>query len=65
MSWYRNPLIVMIIKYNVDVKTLLQQDISERVFYSDLVGKFKGNEGKTSEYDQEYNKHTVNQHMAS
>ena len=31
----------LILKYNVDLETLLQQDISEPVFYGDLVYKFK------------------------
>ena len=55
MSWYHNPLIVLIVKYNIGLKTILQQGISERVFYSDLVCKFKGNVGKTTEYDQYLN----------
>ena len=29
------------IKYNIDLKTLLQQGISEPIFYGDLVHKFK------------------------
>ena len=31
----------MIVKYNICLKTLLQQGISEPVFYGDLVYKFK------------------------
>ena len=31
----------LIVKYNVGLKTLLQQGISEPVFYGDLVYKFK------------------------
>ena len=30
-----------IIKYNIGLKTLLQQGISEPIFYGDLVYKFK------------------------
>ena len=52
MSAPRQPLIVLIVKYNIGLNTLLQQGISERVYYSDLVCKFKGNVEKTSEYDQ-------------
>ena len=33
---------MLIVKYNVDLKSLLQQGISEQVFYSDFVYKFKG-----------------------
>ena len=31
----------LIVKYNIGLKTLLQQDISEPIFYGDLVYKFK------------------------
>ena len=31
----------LIVKYNIGLKTLLQQDISELIVYSDLVYKFK------------------------
>ena len=31
----------LIVKYNIGLKTLLQQGISETVLYSDLVYKFK------------------------
>ena len=31
----------LIVKYNVGLKTLLQQGISENIFYGDLVYKFK------------------------
>ena len=31
----------LIVKYNIGLKTLLQQDISEPTFYGDLVYKFK------------------------
>ena len=31
----------LIVKYNIGLKTLLQQDISEPIFYDDLVYKFK------------------------
>ena len=40
------------VKYNVDLKTLLQQGISEPVFYDDLVYKFQRNIGKYSFHDQ-------------
>ena len=42
----------MIIKYNICFKTLLQQGISEPVFYGDLVYKFKRNVGKPNFSDQ-------------
>ena len=31
----------LIVKYNIDLQTLLQQGISEPIFYGDLVYKFK------------------------
>ena len=31
----------LIVKYNIELKTLLQQGISEPIFYGDLVHKFK------------------------
>ena len=31
----------LIVKYNIELKTLLQQGISELIFYGDLVYKFK------------------------
>ena len=31
----------LIVKYNISLKTLLQQGISESIFYGDLVNKFK------------------------
>ena len=33
--YHRNP--VLIVKYNIGLKTLLQQGISEPIFYGDLV----------------------------
>ena len=42
----------MIVIYNVFLKTLLHQDISELVFYGDLVYKFKRIVGKPSFNDQ-------------
>ena len=42
----------MIVKYNVSLKSLLQQDISEQVFYDNLVLKFKRLVGKPSFHDQ-------------
>ena len=41
----------MIDKYNIGLKTLLQWDISEPVFYGDLVYKLKKLFEKASEYD--------------
>ena len=37
----------LIVKYNIRLKTLLQQGISEPIFYGDLVYKFKTNCCKT------------------
>ena len=37
----------LIVKYNFGLKTLLQQGISEPIFYGDLVNKFKTNCWKT------------------
>ena len=37
----------LIVKYNLGLKTLLQQGISEPIFYGDLVYKFKRIVGKT------------------
>ena len=34
---FLNSTTVLIVKYNVDLKTLLQQGISESIFYGDLV----------------------------
>ena len=36
----------LIVKYSIGLKTLLQQGISEPIFYGDLVYKFKGIVGK-------------------
>ena len=36
----------LIVKYNIGLKTLLQQGISEPIFYGDLVYKFKRIVGK-------------------
>ena len=41
-----------IIKYNIGLKTLLQQGISEPIFYGDLVYKFKRIVGKPNFSDQ-------------
>ena len=38
----------LIVKYNIGLKTLLQQGISEPIFYGDLVYKFKQIVGKTN-----------------
>ena len=42
----------LIVKYNIGLKTLLQQGISELIFYGDLVYKFKGIVGKSNFSDQ-------------
>ena len=42
----------LIVKYNIGLKTLLQQGISEPIFYGDLVYKFKRIVGKTDFSDQ-------------
>ena len=42
----------LIIKYNIGLKTLLQQGISEPIFYGDLVFKFRGIIGKPYLSDQ-------------
>ena len=42
----------LIVKYNIGLKTLLQQGISEPIFYGDLVYKFKGIVGKPNFSDQ-------------
>ena len=38
----------LIVKYNIGLETLLQQGISEPIFYGDLVYKFKRIVGKPS-----------------
>ena len=40
------------VKYNIGLKTLLQQGISEPIFYGDLVYKFKRYVGKPNFSDQ-------------
>ena len=42
----------LIVKYNIGLKTLLQQGISEPIFYGDLVYKFKRIIGKPNLSDQ-------------
>ena len=42
----------LIVKYNIGLKTLLQQGISEPIFYGDLVYKFKRIVGKPNISDQ-------------
>ena len=42
----------LIVKYNIGLKTLLQQGISEPIFYGDLVYKFTRNVGKPNFSDQ-------------
>ena len=42
----------LIVKYNIGLKTLLQQGISEPIFYGDLVYKFKRIVGKPNFIDQ-------------
>ena len=46
------PTNLPIVKYNIGLKTLLQQSNSEPVFYGDLVYKFKGIVGKPNFSDQ-------------
>ena len=42
----------LIVKYNIGLKSLLQQGISEPIFYGDLVYKFKRIVGKPHFSDQ-------------
>ena len=49
-KFYRHP--ELIVKYNIGLKTLLQQGISEPIFYGDLVYKFKRIVGKPYFSDQ-------------
>ena len=42
----------LIVKYNIGLKTLLQQGIAEPIFYGDLVYKFKRIVGKPNFSDQ-------------
>ena len=42
----------LIVKYNIGLKTLLHQGISEPIFYGDLVNKFKRIVGKPNFSDQ-------------
>ena len=42
----------LIVKYNISLKTLVQQGISELIFYGDLVYKFQKNFYKTFFSDQ-------------
>ena len=42
----------LIVKYNIGLKTLLQQGISEAIFYGGLVYKFKRIVGKPNFSDQ-------------
>ena len=42
----------LIVKYNIELKALLQQGISEPIFYGDLVNKFKRIVGKLKFSDQ-------------
>ena len=42
----------LIIKYNIGLKTILQQGISEPIFYDDLVYKFKRIVGKPNFSEQ-------------
>ena len=48
--YHRHPK--LIVKYNIGLKTLLQQGISEPIFYGDLVYKFKRIVGKPNFSDQ-------------
>ena len=47
---YRHP--ELIVKYNICLKTLLQQGISKSVFYGDVAYKFKRIVGKPNFSDQ-------------
>ena len=42
----------LFVKYNIGLETLLQQGISEPIFYGDLVDKFKRIVGKANFSDQ-------------
>ena len=42
----------LVVKYNIGLKSLLQQGISEPIFYGDLVNKFKRIVGKPNFSDQ-------------
>ena len=42
----------LIVKYKIDLKTLLQQGISESIFYDDIDYKFKRIVGKPNFSDQ-------------
>ena len=42
----------LVSKFNVGLKTLLHQDLSEPEFYGDLVNKFQKNVGRADFYDQ-------------
>ena len=44
----------LIVKYNIGLKTLLQQGISEPIFYGDLVYKFKRIVGKPNNIVKRY-----------
>ena len=48
--YHRHSL--LIVKYNIGLKTLLQQGISEPIFYGDVVYKFKRIVGKPKLSDQ-------------
>ena len=49
----------LIVKYNIGLKILLQQGISEPIFYGDLVHKFKRIVGKPNFSDQLKNSKTL------
>ena len=46
----------IIVKYNIELKTLLQQGISESIFYGDLVYKFKRIVGKPNFSSDQFKK---------
>ena len=46
------PTNLSIVRYNIGLKTVLQQGISEPIFYGDLVYKFKQIVGKPNFSDQ-------------
>ena len=55
----------LIVKYNIGLKTLLQQGISEPIFYGDLVYKFKRIVGKSNFSDQLKHRTITDSHNGS
>ena len=50
--FFEAQVLTILVKYNIGLKTLLQQGISEPIFYGDLVYKFKRIVGKPNFSDQ-------------